>query len=161
MADLSFISLRLVLDALVACLAPDGDLVPMVKPQFEVGRERVGAGGVVRDPALRADAVLDVAGTRPSLGLGVAGVVTSPLPGPSGNVEFFLWLRRGPAAMDATRSARSSKRASSTRTVADRGRSTGRRDRRDGEERDARSAAGHAHRPQGQHRNTPARSPRI
>ena len=60
-ADLSFISLRLVLDALVACLGPDGDLVPMVKPQFEVGKERVGSGGVVRDPALRADAVLDVA----------------------------------------------------------------------------------------------------
>jgi 23S rRNA (cytidine1920-2'-O)/16S rRNA (cytidine1409-2'-O)-methyltransferase len=94
-ADLSFISLRLVLDALVACLEPDGDLVPMVKPQFEVGRERVGAGGVVRDPALRADAVLDVAAEAGRRGLGVAGVVTSPLPGPSGNVEFFLWLRRG------------------------------------------------------------------
>ena len=60
-ADLSFISLRLVLPALAACTATDGDLVPMVKPQFEVGRERVGAGGVVRDPALRAEAVLDVA----------------------------------------------------------------------------------------------------
>jgi 23S rRNA (cytidine1920-2'-O)/16S rRNA (cytidine1409-2'-O)-methyltransferase len=95
-ADLSFISLRLVLDAFVACLAPDGDVVPMVKPQFEVGRERVGAGGVVRDPALRADAVLEVAAQAQLRGLGVAGVVTSPLPGPSGNVEFFLWLRRGP-----------------------------------------------------------------
>ncbi|HKD97829.1 MAG TPA: TlyA family RNA methyltransferase [Micromonosporaceae bacterium] len=95
--DLSFISLRLVLDALVSCLAPGGDLVPMVKPQFEVGRERVGAGGVVRDPALRADVVLEVAGYAAGLGLGVAGVVASPLPGPSGNVEFFLWLRRGPS----------------------------------------------------------------
>jgi 23S rRNA (cytidine1920-2'-O)/16S rRNA (cytidine1409-2'-O)-methyltransferase len=100
-ADLSFISLRLVLDALTSCLTPDGDLVPMVKPQFEVGKERVGAGGVVRDPALRADAVLDVASAAAARGLGVAGVVTSPLPGPSGNVEFFLWLRRGPAAVDA------------------------------------------------------------
>jgi 23S rRNA (cytidine1920-2'-O)/16S rRNA (cytidine1409-2'-O)-methyltransferase len=93
-ADLSFISLRLVLPALAACTAPEGDLVPMVKPQFEVGRERVGAGGVVRDPAVRADAVLDVANAAAALGLGVAGVVRSPLPGPSGNIEFFLWLRR-------------------------------------------------------------------
>jgi len=100
-ADLSFISLRLVLGALVACLELDGDLVPMVKPQFEVGRERVGPGGVVRDPALRADAVLDVAGEASERGLGVAGVVTSPLPGPAGNVEFFLWLRRGPSLVDA------------------------------------------------------------
>src|SRR5215470_8110600 len=93
-ADLSFISLRLVLDALTACLAPGGDLMPMVKPQFEVGRERVGSGGVVRDPALRADAVLEVAAYARKLGLTTAGVVASPLPGPSGNVEFFLWLRR-------------------------------------------------------------------
>jgi 23S rRNA (cytidine1920-2'-O)/16S rRNA (cytidine1409-2'-O)-methyltransferase len=93
-ADLSFISLRLVLPALVACTAPGGDLVPMVKPQFEVGRDRVGAGGVVRDPALRAESVLAVAAGAQSLGLGVAGVTPSPLPGPSGNVEFFLWLRR-------------------------------------------------------------------
>ncbi|GAA1825698.1 TlyA family RNA methyltransferase [Planosporangium flavigriseum] len=94
-ADLSFISLRLVLPALAACTAPDGDLVPMVKPQFEVGRERVGAGGVVRDPETRADAVLDVAKAAAELGFGVAGVARSPLPGPSGNIEFFLWLRRG------------------------------------------------------------------
>jgi 23S rRNA (cytidine1920-2'-O)/16S rRNA (cytidine1409-2'-O)-methyltransferase len=93
-ADLSFISLRLVLPALAACTEPDGDLVPMVKPQFEVGRERVGSGGVVRDPALRGEAVLAVASTAAGLGYGVAGVVRSPLPGPSGNVEFFLWLRR-------------------------------------------------------------------
>lgn len=93
-ADLSFISLRLVLAALAACTSPGGDLVPMVKPQFEVGRERVGEGGVVRDPALRAEAVLDVAAAAAQLGLGVAGVTVSPLPGPSGNVEFFLWLRR-------------------------------------------------------------------
>ncbi len=93
-ADLSFISLRLVLPALAACTADDGDLVLMVKPQFEVGRDRVGSGGVVRDPALRADAVLDVAATAAQSGLGVAGVVASPLPGPSGNVEFFVWFRR-------------------------------------------------------------------
>jgi 23S rRNA (cytidine1920-2'-O)/16S rRNA (cytidine1409-2'-O)-methyltransferase len=93
-ADLSFISLRLVLPALAACTAPGGDLALMVKPQFEVGKERVGAGGVVRDWRLRAQAVLDVAATAAELGLGVAGVTASPLPGPSGNVEFFVWFRR-------------------------------------------------------------------
>jgi 23S rRNA (cytidine1920-2'-O)/16S rRNA (cytidine1409-2'-O)-methyltransferase len=91
-ADLSFISLRLVLPALVACT--DGDLVPMVKPQFEVGRERVGTGGVVRDPELWAEAVAGVAGCGAELGFGVAGLTRSALPGPAGNVEFFLWLRR-------------------------------------------------------------------
>ncbi len=98
-ADLSFISLRLVLPALVASTEPDGDLVPMVKPQFEVGRDRI-ERGVVRDPALRAEAVLGVAGAASRLGLGVAGVVASPLPGPAGNVEFFLWLRRGAPPVD-------------------------------------------------------------
>ena len=99
-ADLSFISLSLVLPALAACTLPDGDLVPMVKPQFEVGRERLGAGGVVRNAEHRADAVLGVARDAAALGLGVAGVVASPLPGPSGNVEFFLWLRRGAPEAD-------------------------------------------------------------
>jgi 23S rRNA (cytidine1920-2'-O)/16S rRNA (cytidine1409-2'-O)-methyltransferase len=93
-ADLSFISLRLVLPALTACTDPAGDLVPMVKPQFEVGRERLGSGGVVRDPQLRAEAVLDVISVADALGWRPAGVVRSPLPGPSGNVEFFVWLRR-------------------------------------------------------------------
>jgi 23S rRNA (cytidine1920-2'-O)/16S rRNA (cytidine1409-2'-O)-methyltransferase len=94
-ADLSFISLRLVLDALVACTAPGGDLVPMVKPQFEVGRDRLGSGGVVRDPRLRASAVLDVVAAARARGLALCDVVASPLPGPSGNVEYFCWLRRG------------------------------------------------------------------
>ncbi|MGH3754393.1 MAG: TlyA family RNA methyltransferase [Pseudonocardiaceae bacterium] len=94
-ADLSFISLRLVLPALVGCTAPDGDLLPMVKPQFEVGRERLGAGGVVRDPALRTQAALDVVAAAAGLGLCLVDAVASPLPGPSGNVEYFLWLRRG------------------------------------------------------------------
>ena len=95
MADLSFISLRLVLPALVAVAEPDADLVLMVKPQFEVGRARLGKGGVVRDPQARADAVLAVADTAADLGLGVCGCCASPLPGPAGNVEYFLWLRRG------------------------------------------------------------------
>jgi 23S rRNA (cytidine1920-2'-O)/16S rRNA (cytidine1409-2'-O)-methyltransferase len=92
--DLSFISLTLVLPAVSGVVLPQGDLVLMVKPQFEVGRERLGAGGVVRDPALRADAVRTVALRAQELGLGVAGVTASPLPGPSGNVEYFLWLRQ-------------------------------------------------------------------
>src|SRR5690606_25495155 len=92
--DLSFISLGLVLPALAACVAPGADLVPMVKPQFEVGKERVGSGGVVRDPELRGSAVCGVAATAAELGLRTVGAVASPLPGPSGNVEYFLWLRR-------------------------------------------------------------------
>jgi len=99
-ADLLFIPLTLVLPALAACTTPDGDLVPMVKPQFEVGRDRVGAGGVIRDPVLRAEAVAAVAAAASRLGLGVAGVVASPLPGPSGNVEYFLWLRCGAPPAD-------------------------------------------------------------
>jgi 23S rRNA (cytidine1920-2'-O)/16S rRNA (cytidine1409-2'-O)-methyltransferase len=97
-ADLSFISLRLVLPALAACTSDD--LVPMVKPQFEVGRERVGQGGVVRDSGLWAEAVTDVAACGADLGFGVAGVTRSPLPGPAGNVEFFLWLRRDAGPLD-------------------------------------------------------------
>jgi 23S rRNA (cytidine1920-2'-O)/16S rRNA (cytidine1409-2'-O)-methyltransferase len=94
-ADLSFISLRLVLPALLACGGQDADLLPMVKPQFEVGKDRLGAGGVVRDPALRADAVATVLRAAGELGLRAHGVVASPLPGPAGNVEYFAWLRRG------------------------------------------------------------------
>jgi 23S rRNA (cytidine1920-2'-O)/16S rRNA (cytidine1409-2'-O)-methyltransferase len=94
-ADLSFISLTLVLPALVACAAPDADFALMVKPQFEVGKGRVGAGGVVRDPADRAAAVRAVCDAAASLGLGVRGITASPLPGPAGNVEYFVWLRRG------------------------------------------------------------------
>jgi 23S rRNA (cytidine1920-2'-O)/16S rRNA (cytidine1409-2'-O)-methyltransferase len=93
--DLSFISLELVLDALIGVMAVDGDLALMVKPQFEVGKERVGKGGVVRDLGLRAEAVSSVATAAAKRGWGALGVTTSPLPGPSGNVEFFLWLRRG------------------------------------------------------------------
>ena len=94
-ADLSFISLALVLPALVRCAAPDADFVLLVKPQFEVGKDRVGPGGVVRDPGLRREAVAAVAAAAAELGLGVAGLTASPLPGPAGNVEYFLWLRQG------------------------------------------------------------------
>lgn len=98
--DLSFIPLGLVLPALVRCCTPDADLVMMVKPQFEVGRERLGSGGVVRSPQLRAEAVRTVAAQAAQLGMGACGVTASPLPGPSGNVEYFLWLRAGAPDLD-------------------------------------------------------------
>jgi 23S rRNA (cytidine1920-2'-O)/16S rRNA (cytidine1409-2'-O)-methyltransferase len=102
-ADLSFISLALALPALVSCASPDADFVLMVKPQFEVGKSQVGAGGVVRDPELRAAAVGRVAAAAAESGLGVAGISASPLPGPAGNVEYFLWLRHGAPALDPSR----------------------------------------------------------
>jgi 23S rRNA (cytidine1920-2'-O)/16S rRNA (cytidine1409-2'-O)-methyltransferase len=98
--DLSFISLALVLEPLLSVTEPSGDLALMVKPQFEVGKGRVGKGGVVREPELRAEAVQGVAEAAAGRGWGAKMVAVSPLPGPSGNVEFFLWLRQGPAAID-------------------------------------------------------------
>ena len=94
-ADLSFISLKTVLPALARISTDSADLLLMVKPQFEVGRERLGAGGVVREPELREEAVIGVAEKAFELGLGALGVIASALPGPSGNVEYFLWLKRG------------------------------------------------------------------
>lgn len=99
-ADLSFISLTVVLPALGGVTVDDGDLVLMVKPQFEVGRARLGKGGVVRDAEDRVAAVLAVAAAAGEIGLGVAGCCASPLPGPAGNVEYFLWLRRGAPVVD-------------------------------------------------------------
>ena len=103
--DLSFISLTLVLEPLARMTVPDGDMVLMVKPQFEVGKDRVGKGGVVRDPELRAEAVTRVADVAAHLGWAALDVAVSPLPGPSGNVEFFLWLRRGTAGLAQARIA--------------------------------------------------------
>ena len=99
-ADLSFIPLELVLPALVSVLDPAiaADLLLMVKPQFQVGRAAVG-DGVVRDPVLRAAAVRQVADAAIGLGLTVRAVVASPLPGPRGNVEYFVWLCRSPSGM--------------------------------------------------------------
>ncbi|VEH79555.1 Hemolysin A [Corynebacterium kutscheri] len=90
--DLSFISLKLTLPAIVACLSPGADLLPMVKPQFEVGKDRLGSGGVVRSNQLRAEVTQEIAVFAQSLGLSLIDAVASPLPGPSGNVEYFLWL---------------------------------------------------------------------
>ena len=92
-ADLSFISLKIVLPALKSVAKPDANFLLMVKPQFEVGKDHLGAGGVVREKALRKSAVRDVANEAFSLSLGCLGVVASELPGPSGNVEYFLWLK--------------------------------------------------------------------
>jgi 23S rRNA (cytidine1920-2'-O)/16S rRNA (cytidine1409-2'-O)-methyltransferase len=72
----------------------------MVKPQFEVGREKLGKGGVVRDLGHRAEAVEQVVGAADRRGWGAVAATVSGLPGPSGNVEFFVWLRRGPRALD-------------------------------------------------------------
>jgi 23S rRNA (cytidine1920-2'-O)/16S rRNA (cytidine1409-2'-O)-methyltransferase len=92
--DVSFISLRKVLPAVAACLAPDGEILAMVKPQFELGRERVGRGGVVRDADDRREAVVAVADFATGLGLSLLGVAPSGLPGPKGNRETFLRLGR-------------------------------------------------------------------
>lgn len=92
--DLSFISLELVLPAIAECMSEGADLLPMVKPQFEVGKDRLGSGGVVRSPELREEVTLDVARKSLELGLSCKAATASPLPGPSGNVEYFLWLVR-------------------------------------------------------------------
>ena len=88
-ADVSFISLTKVLPAVLACAADRFDALAMVKPQFEVGRDAIGKGGVVRDPALRREALVSVAGSAPAA---VMGFASSGLPGPKGNRETFVWL---------------------------------------------------------------------
>jgi 23S rRNA (cytidine1920-2'-O)/16S rRNA (cytidine1409-2'-O)-methyltransferase len=90
--DVSFISLTKVLPAVLACAAPRFDCLAMIKPQFEVGRERVGKGGVVRDAAARRDALIAVAAAARVLGVAVLGFAGSGLPGPKGNLETFVWL---------------------------------------------------------------------
>lgn len=94
-ADLSFISLSLVLPSLVRVAEPGSPFVLLVKPQFEVGRDLVGKGGVVRDPAAWRQAIERVLEEARKSTMGLAGVVPSPLPGPAGNREFFVHLRQG------------------------------------------------------------------
>jgi 23S rRNA (cytidine1920-2'-O)/16S rRNA (cytidine1409-2'-O)-methyltransferase len=90
--DVSFISLTKVLPAVLRCL-PDGfDCLALIKPQFEAGRGQVGKGGVVRSPAVRRSALLDVAAAGARLGAGVLALIPSGLPGPKGNRETFVWL---------------------------------------------------------------------
>jgi len=97
-ADLSFISLTLVLPVLADVAAPDATFMVLVKPQFEAGRGEVGSGGVVRDPSVWSRAIGDVIGAGAGLGLGAHAVMASPLPGPAGNIEFVLQLGPGPRA---------------------------------------------------------------
>ena len=92
--DVSFISLSKILPAVAGCMAPGGDVLAMVKPQFELGRERVGKG-VVRDAGDRREAILGVAEAARGLGLAVLGLAPSGLPGPKGNRESFLRLGAG------------------------------------------------------------------
>ena len=92
--DVSFISLRTVLPPVAGVVKPAGQIVALVKPQFEVGRGRVGKGGVVRDPTLRAEAVASIRAEAERLDLVVRAEVESTLPGPKGNREVFLWLAR-------------------------------------------------------------------
>ena len=95
-ADVSFIRLALVLPAIGRLLNPERrEAVLLVKPQFEVGKERVGKGGVVRDPAAHADAISGVIASAEAEGWRACGVVASPITGPAGNHEYLLWLRSG------------------------------------------------------------------
>ena len=93
--DASFISLKLLFPAILAWLAPGADVVALIKPQFEAGREQVGKGGVVRDPAVHRQVLEKVAGYAMVHGLGVYGVMRSPITGPAGNNEFLMHLRHG------------------------------------------------------------------
>ena len=99
--DVSFIGLHLVLPAARAVLTPGGEIVALVKPQFEAGRADVGKGGVVRDPAVHQRVLNEVVATAEALALGVYGVTASPLLGPAGNREFLIHLKPGAAAIDA------------------------------------------------------------
>jgi 23S rRNA (cytidine1920-2'-O)/16S rRNA (cytidine1409-2'-O)-methyltransferase len=90
--DVSFISLSKVLPAVIRCAAETFDCLALVKPQFEVGRELVGKGGVVRDRDSRRRALLDVGRAAQELGVSVLGYASSGLPGPKGNLESFVWL---------------------------------------------------------------------
>ena len=108
-ADVSFISLTKVLPAVLGCVAERFDALVLVKPQFEVGRERVGKGGVVRDPALRREALVAVGAAARELGVAVLGFASSGLPGPAGNRETFAWLAedgRAGAVVDLAAAAR-------------------------------------------------------
>lgn len=92
-ADLSFISLTVVMPALTRACVQEGDIVLMIKPQFEVGKQNLGKNGVVRDPKLHAEAVHRVCLSAQEHGWGTRALAPSPLPGPAGNVEYFCWLR--------------------------------------------------------------------
>jgi 23S rRNA (cytidine1920-2'-O)/16S rRNA (cytidine1409-2'-O)-methyltransferase len=94
-SDVSFISLRLIYAAAVHWLQPGGEVISLIKPQFEAGRRHVKKGGVVRDPAVHRRVLDEVTAMMDALGLGLQGLMASPLIGPAGNVEFLGWWRLG------------------------------------------------------------------
>jgi 23S rRNA (cytidine1920-2'-O)/16S rRNA (cytidine1409-2'-O)-methyltransferase len=101
--DVSFISLKLILPSAMGWLRPAGQIVALIKPQFEAGREQVGKGGVVRDPAIHRRVLVDLSGWAAAEGLALAGMIRSPITGPAGNVEFLAqWLLDGTVSMDAS-----------------------------------------------------------
>jgi len=93
--DVSFIGLSLVLPNVVKLLVPRGQIIALIKPQFEVGKGQVGKGGVVRDPKLHDASIEKVLAAAVAAGLTPSGVIRSPITGPAGNVEFLAWLRPG------------------------------------------------------------------
>jgi 23S rRNA (cytidine1920-2'-O)/16S rRNA (cytidine1409-2'-O)-methyltransferase len=93
--DVAFIGLRLVLPNVAKLLVPSGQAIALIKPQFEVGRESVGKGGVVRDPRLHRRAIEEVLAEAERIGFSPAGIIRSPIQGPAGNVEFLAWLQLG------------------------------------------------------------------
>jgi len=101
-SDVSFISLRLIYQAAVKWLKPQGDVVSLIKPQFEAGRTQVGKGGVVRDPAVHREVLETVTGFMGDFGLRLRGLMASPLVGPAGNVEFLGWWQQGVPLADRT-----------------------------------------------------------
>jgi 23S rRNA (cytidine1920-2'-O)/16S rRNA (cytidine1409-2'-O)-methyltransferase len=101
--DTSFISLRTILARAAGYLAPTGRIVALVKPQFEAGRERLERGGVVRDPGVHRAVLREVRDAAATLGLPIAGLITSPLRGPAGNREFLVELRRNGPTIDDER----------------------------------------------------------
>lgn len=98
-ADLSFISLRLVLPAICSLLKPGAPMACLVKPQFEAGKEKVGKKGVVRDPAVHAEVLREFLRYAPECGFGVKGLDFSPIRGPEGNIEYLAWLEKGAASI--------------------------------------------------------------
>ncbi|MBR6653456.1 MAG: TlyA family RNA methyltransferase [Oscillospiraceae bacterium] len=92
--DVSFISLRIVLPAVKALLAPDGEIVCLIKPQFEAGKEKVGKKGVVRDISVHKEVLRDFVTNAEALGFGVKGITFSPIKGPEGNIEYLGWLQQ-------------------------------------------------------------------
>ena len=99
--DVSFISLRLILPRVLGWLAADADVIALVKPQFEARKSDIGKGGIVRDPAVRREALQRIAAFSTELGFAVAGIIESPITGQKGNHEYLMWLRHGTAGAKA------------------------------------------------------------